>query len=118
MTLDESFRGYEQSRKLFDAVRSIINTIGPTELRVSKSQVAFWRKKAVARVWIPAQYLGGNPAPLVLTLGFRTRNKSHRWKQIVEPTPGRFTHHLELYSVADLDEEVRNWLQEAWMMAA
>lgn len=118
MTLDEFFQGHEKSRPLFDAVRSMMDTIGPTELVVSKSQIAFWRRKAVARVWVPAQYLGGNPAPLVLTLGFRRRDKSPWWKEIVEPAPGRFTHHLELHSAADLDGQVRDWLLEAWALAA
>jgi hypothetical protein len=41
-------------------------------------------------------------------------NISPRWKEIVEPAPGRFTHHLELHSTADVDDEVQSWLQEAW----
>jgi hypothetical protein len=118
MTLDEFFLGYEESRPLFAAVCALIDNIGPTDLHVSKSQIAFWRRKAVARVWIPARYLGGNPAPLVLTLGFDRRDKSSRWKEIVEPARGRFIHHLELHSAADLDEEVRNWLRKAWILAA
>ena len=118
MTLDEFFLGYEKSRPLFDAVLCAIEPFGPTELRVSKSQIAFWRRKAIARVWLPARYLRGNPAPLVLTLAFHSRDRSPRWKEIVEPAPGRFTHHLELHSIADLDEEVRDWLREAWVIAA
>jgi hypothetical protein len=118
MTLDEFFLGYENSRLLFEAVRSAIDTIGATKIRVSKSQIAFWRQKSVVRVWIPARYLHGNPAPLVLTLAFRYRDSSLRWKEIVEPAPGRFTHHLELHTIADLDDEVYNWLQIAWINAA
>jgi hypothetical protein len=41
-----------------------------------------------------------------------------RWKQIVEPAPGRFTHHLELHTASEIDDEVRRWLQEAWEAAA
>jgi len=36
-----------------------------------------------------------------------------RWKQVVEPAPGRFMHHLELRTVEDIDERVRGWLREA-----
>jgi hypothetical protein len=32
----------------------------------------------------------------------------------MEPTPGHFTHHLELYAVKDIDAEVCTWLKEAW----
>lgn len=55
---------------------------------------------------------------LVLTFSFRSRNESQRWKEIVEPAPGRYTHHLELYSTADIDEDVRGWLQDAWTAAS
>lgn len=117
MTLDEYFEGQEESRKLFETVLKVVNAIGSTELRVTKSQVAFSRKKAFAWVWIPAKYLRRMAAPLVLTLGFRSRDASSRWKEIVEPAPGRFTHHLELYSTKDIDDEVREWLRAAWTIA-
>jgi hypothetical protein len=118
MTLDEFFTGHEDSRSIFEALRGAIESLGPVEIRVTKSQVAFCRKKAFARAWIPDRYLHGQHAPLVLTLSFLHRDASPRWKEIVEPRPGRFTHHLELYSTADIDGEVRDRLQEAWAEVA
>lgn len=118
MTIDEFFAGREESRALFEAVKSAIEAIGPVEVRVGRSQVSFFRRAALARVWIPGRYLvGRKTAPLVLTLGFRRRDPSPRWKEIVEPKPGWFTHHLELYSARDVDDEVRGWLTEAWAAA-
>ncbi len=117
MTPDDFFLGQVESRAIFDAVRGAVDEIGPAEVRVTKSQVAFWRRKAFAWVWIPSQYLRRKAAPLVLTLGFRYRNNSPRWKKIVEPYPGRFTHHLELNSAEEVDDEVRRWLCEAWAAA-
>jgi hypothetical protein len=67
---------------------------------------------------MPGMYLGKGDVPLVLTVGLRRRDGSPRWKEIVEPAPGRFTHHLELRSSADIDAEVCGWLQEAWEEAA
>jgi hypothetical protein len=117
MTLDEFFSGQEKSRQLFEAVRRAVDAIGPAELCVPKSQIAFRRRKAFAWVWMPAKYLHSKSAPLVLTLSFLSRDASPRWKEIVEPTPGRFTHHIELYSIADIDNEVCNWLRDAWLTA-
>jgi hypothetical protein len=117
MTLDEFFAGREQSRQIFDDLREMVDTVGTVELRVTKSQVAFYRRKAFAWAWIPDRYLHGLHAPLVLTFSFRKRDLSPRWKEIVEPAPGRFTHHLELHSPAEIDDEVRAWLQEAWLAA-
>lgn len=117
MTLDEYFAGQDEPRQIFEAVRRAIDGIGSAEIRIGKSQVSFRRRKAFAWVWMPGQYLGRKVAPLVLTLGFRRRDSSPRWKEIVEPAPGRFTHHLELYSPAEVDAEVRAWLEEAWAEA-
>jgi hypothetical protein len=64
---------------------------------------------------MPGKYLSGDVAPLVLTLSLRDRHVLPRWKEIVEPSPGRFTHHLELYSAVDIDEQARTWLQDAWV---
>lgn len=118
VTLDEFFGGHEESRRIFETVRQAVATIGPADVRVTKSQVAFRRRTGFAFVWMPDMYLGKGDVPLVLTVGLRRRDGSPRWKEIVEPAPGRFTHHLELRSGVDIDDEVRCWLQEAWEGAA
>ena len=116
--VDQFFAGQAASRQLFDALAARSSTIGPAELRVTKSQIAFRRHVAFAWAWTPARYLRGWVAPLVLTLSFCHRDASPRWKEIVEPAPGRYTHHLELFAVGDVDGEVRAWLQSAWVAAA
>jgi hypothetical protein len=117
VTLDEFFLGHEPSRPIFDVALETINSIGPASLRVTKSQIAFRRRKAFAWAWIPAKYLHGKTAPLVLSLSLPARDPSPRWKEIVEPYPGHFMHHLELYSTGDIDDEVRAWLRAAWFSA-
>lgn len=117
MTVDEFFSEYPESRNLFDALRSEIEALGIVEMRVTKSQVSFRRKRAFAWAWIPGMYLGSGHAPLVLTLSFPERSMSPRWKEIVEPAPGHFTHHLELNAEEAIDEEVRGWVRSAWEAA-
>ncbi len=116
--MDNFFEGQPFSRQIFDAVQAAVQDLGPVELRIGKSQIAFRRRKPFAWVWIPGRYLRGKVAPLVLTLSFRFRDPSPRWKEIYEAAPGRFTHHLELYSPEEIDAEVRGWLKEAWIAAA
>ncbi|NTU80389.1 MAG: hypothetical protein HGA45_13600 [Chloroflexales bacterium] len=67
---------------------------------------------------MPDRYLRGRTAPLVLSIGLPWRDQSPRWKQVGEPYPGRFMHHLELYDPAEVDDEVRTWLRQAWEAAA
>lgn len=109
-----------EARELFEVVRGAVESVGPATVRATKSQIAFWRDHPFAWVWASSQYLGDRPgfAPLVLTIGLLRHDPSPRWKQVVEPRPGRFVHHLELRSPADIDSEVLGWLREAWEQAA
>ena len=117
MTVAEFFADREESRHIFDALRAVMDDFDGVEVQVTKSQIAFRRRVAFAWVWMPGKYLGGRVAPLVLTLALRRREASPRWKEVVEPAKGRFTHHLELRSVDEIDDEVRSWLLEAWNAA-
>jgi hypothetical protein len=117
MTLDDFFQGYERCRPIYAAIQGVLNGIGYAEIRPSKSQIAFKRKKAFAWVWIPGKILRGKVAPLVLSISLNYRDPAERWKEIVEPAPGRFMHHLELYNVTDIDDQVTDWLRTAWNLA-
>jgi hypothetical protein len=118
MTLEEYFAGRDESRAIFDGLRRKIEALGASNMRVTKSQVAFRRRRAFAWAWIPDVYLHGRHAPLVLTVSFSRRESSPRWKEIVQPAAGHFTHHLELHSLSAIDDEVRGWLRQAWEQAA
>lgn len=111
------FTGYDLSRVLFETLLRYVDTLGPVQLKISKTQIALRRGKAFAWVWIPAMHLRRRSpklAPLVLTFLYPQPHDSPRWKEIVQVSPNRFTHHLELWSAEDIDEEVRGWLCAAW----
>jgi hypothetical protein len=116
--VDSFFFGHPLSQEIFEVVRAAAEGLDGVTLRPGNSQIAFRRRTAFGWVWRPGQYLKGRTAPLVLTLALRQRHPSPRWKEIVEPAPGRFTHHLELFKPADFDSEAYNWLKEAWEAAA
>ena len=116
MTLDEFFASRQEARALFEAVHAEVERLGSVEVRVSKSQVAFWHDHNVAVVWTPDRYRKST-APLVLTVSLRRRDPSRRWKEIVPVSGGRYTHHLELRSAEEIDDDVRGWLAEAWAIA-
>ena len=108
------FKGYEESKRLFDQVLRVVEEIGVYEMRVTKSQVVLRRRRPFAWLWIPARYLRGRTAPLVLSLNFPQPDPSTRWKEIVEAAPGRVMHHLELFLREDIDAQVLDWPQTAW----
>jgi predicted transport protein len=117
MTPDELFGDVKKARRIFDALAKEVSRFGKVSVRVSKSQIAFRRKKNVAVVWMPGMYLKHSGAPLVLTLSFAEKDSSPRWKEIVRVSANRFTHHLELHQVKDIDSQVKGWLHAAWEAA-
>jgi hypothetical protein len=118
LTVAAFFRGRPAARRLFAAVRETIAGVGPSTMRITKSQIAFRRKRGFAWAWTPDRWLrASDVAPLVLSIALPRRVRSARWKEVVEPQPRRFMHHLELHDAGDVDGEVRAWLQEAWVAA-
>jgi len=87
---------------------------GSVEIRVTKSQIALYRGRPFAWVWIPEKHLKRKAAPLVLSIVFPERDPSPRWKEIVEPSKGKFMHHLEIFSPQDIDGQAMLWLGRAW----
>jgi hypothetical protein len=118
LNVEEFFAGKDESQELYDTVRREVETLGEVSARVTKSQIAFSRGRSFAWVWMPGRYLRGRVAPLVLSVSLPWLDGSPRWKEVVEPAPGRYMHHLELYDPAEVDEEVRGWLRSAWEAAA
>lgn len=88
------------------ALLAAADAAGPFTLRRGRSQTGLWRRHPFAAIWRPDRYLHGPVAPVVLSVFARSRLESARWKQVVEPRPGRFTHHLELSSPDEVDAEV------------
>ncbi len=52
MTVDEFFDGWEGSRRIFDHLCDVREAVGMAQMRVTKSQVAFYRRRAFAWAWI------------------------------------------------------------------
>jgi hypothetical protein len=113
------FRGRRVARRLFTAVNAAVTAAGPSTMRVTRSQISFRRNRGFAWAWTPDRWLRpGHVASLVLSIALPRRVRSKRWKEVVEPRPRQFMHHLERYDVEDIDQEVRGWLREAWAGAA
>jgi hypothetical protein len=117
MTPEDFFAGKPVALSLFGCIRRALDAIGPSNIRITNSQIAFRRRRAFAWIWCPDQYLRGHTAPVVLSFSLPWSDDSPRWKEVVEPAPGRFMHHLELFDPAEVDGEVSIWLQRAWEAA-
>jgi hypothetical protein len=115
-TPEDFFAGSPAGLGLFRAVQVAVAAIGEAEIRVTKSQIAFRRRRGFAYVWRPGQYLSSD-VPAVLSLALPHRIASDRFKEIVQPSATAWMHHLELRDVAEIDNEVRDWLAAAYASA-
>ncbi|YBV94429.1 DUF5655 domain-containing protein (plasmid) [Phyllobacteriaceae bacterium JZ32] len=117
MQEDRFFSERPDARVIYQTVKDAVREIDGAEIRISKSQIGFYRKHLFASVWRPGDYLRGAVPPLVLSIYLRRHDRSPRWKEVTEARPGRFTHHPVLCSAADVDREVKLRLVEAWKAA-
>ena len=111
-TPEAFFAGHPEGLAIYRAVAEAVNAIAVSQIRVTKSQIAFRRAKSFAFVWRPGQYVGSS-VPAVLSIALPRRIDSHRFKSVVHPSARVWMHHLELLHASDIDAEVRSWLAEA-----
>jgi hypothetical protein len=115
---DTFFDGHPLGLAVYRRVGELIGEIGPAEVRATRSQVAFRRRRGLAYLWLPGEYLAKPGAEVVLSVALPRRLESPRWKEVAHPSAKVWMHHLEVRTVHDLDAEVRAWLIEAWQAAA
>ena len=112
-TPEEFFAGRALGLAVFERIRAALAVQGPVDVRVSRSQVAFRRRRGFAYLWAPGQYLAKPTVEVVLSIALGRADPSPRFKQVLRVAPIHWMHHLELHDLAEIDEEVVGWLLEA-----
>lgn len=112
MRAEDLFAGDDVALAVLTRVRAVLEAAGPVEERTTKSQVAFRRSRGFAYLWPPARYVR-TTVPVVLSVALRRRDTSPRWKEVANPRPRLWIHHLEVRDVDELDDEVVDLLREA-----
>jgi len=110
------FAGMPEAGALYAAVKSrILSRFPEASVKVFKSQISFVSGRSFAYTWLPVRKVKNRPEVyIVLTFGLNHRIQSPKIAESVEPRPNRWTHHLIISSPADIDEEVMEWLQQAY----
>jgi hypothetical protein len=104
--------------EVYRAVRAVLEGLGPFDVRTSRSQVAFRRRRGFAYLWLPVEWARRPGVLVVLSIGLRHHVESARWKEVAHPARTTWMHHLEVDAVTDLDAEVGGWLRQAYAEAA
>lgn len=115
------FRDHPEAIPLYSAFETrLLNELTDINIRVQKTQITFSNRRVFAAVsFLPARRAKERPNPyLTITLGLNRRELSPRIDQAVEPYPGRWTHHLVIGSVEEIDNELMSWTREAYDFAA
>jgi hypothetical protein len=116
MTPARFFEGSAEGYEIYRAVERMVAALGHAEIRVTKSQVAFRRRRGFAYLWRPGAYVKST-VPAVLSLALPYKAMSPRFKQVANPSPGVWMHHMELADTSQLDVEVEDWMRQAFEAA-
>ena len=90
-----------------------------SRIKVQKSQISYYNRhlyacvsflKVKKKAELPEDYF-------VLTLGLSAPLESDRAAAKTEPYPGRWTTHFVIGSPSDLDEELFDWIEQAYQFA-
>lgn len=113
------FEGKPLELALYQALFRRLEVLFPAgSVRVQKSQISFYGRHLYGAASLPVRRWKDWPEHcLVVTLGLGRRLDTPRVAVVVEPYPGRWTHHLLLTEESQIDEELLGWFREAWDFA-
>jgi hypothetical protein len=105
--LDRHFEGREGLRPVFDAFVAAAQENGPVTVNATKSRITLQAEMRFAavetrRARLKAHVVLGHPL------------ESPRFTKVEHLPPAYYVHHFQLAHVDDVDDEVREWLAEAY----
>ena len=99
--------------------KKLLARLPESRIKVQKSQISYYNQhlyacisflKVKKKSELPEDYF-------VLTLGLPAPLESNRVAAKIEPYPGRWTTHFVISSPSDLDEELFDWIENAYRFA-
>ena len=101
---------------LYEAFReAVLAKVPDARIEVKKTQISFFDRRMFAAVsFAPVRKAKDRPKPfLTITFGLSYRKESDRIDVAVEAYPNRWTHHVMIGTVEEVDEELLSWSGEA-----
>ena len=106
---------------LYEALEErILSEIPGVKIKVQKTQISFANKHNFAFVsFLPARKAKERPdIYITVTFGLGYRKESPRIDAATEPYPTRWTHHMLISQVDEVDDELLGWIKEAGVFSA
>lgn len=100
--------------------RRVLSEIEDVRIKVQKTQISFYNRHLFACVsMLAVRPKAGRPEEyIVVTFGTGEPIYSPRIDAVVEPYPGRWTHHVTVAEPEEIDGELIGWVREAAVYAA
>ena len=110
------FNDHMDALPLYERLEGLIlEQIPDAKIKASKTQISFSNKRGFAFVsFNPCRRTKDRPNVwMTVTFGLGYRKDSPRIDVATEPYPNRWTHHIMVGSVEEIDAELMGWLREA-----
>ena len=113
------FSGKPLEMELYNTLfRRMEEIFSDASVKVQKSQHSFYGRHLFSAVSLPLRRKKNWPEHcIVVTIGLSHPLESPRTAVSMEPYPGRWTNHVLISEAAQIDEELLEWLKEAWVFA-
>lgn len=115
------FSEHRHALPLYEAFEHCVLTLCPEAcIKVQKTQISFYNKHQFACVsFLRVRKKKELPDPyIVITFGLPDAVQSSRIAVATEPYPGRWTHHVVIGRVEEIDDVLMAWIAEAAAFAA
>ena len=106
---------------LYEAfAKRLLAEIDDVTVKVRKTQISFSNRYNFAFVsLLPVRKAKARPETYItVTFGLRYKKESPRIDAATEPYPNRWTHHMLISSVDEIDDELMGWIKEAAAFSA
>lgn len=110
------FEKMPQALPLYEAfVAGLDARLPKYNTKVQKTQISFSNKHGFAFVWLPIRKMKGRPEVyIIVTFGLARQVVDPRILESVEPYPRRWTHHVIVSQVEEIDTQLMDWVEEAY----
>ena len=96
----------------------LLSRFPDSRIKVRKSQISFYNRHLYACVsFLKVKKAELSDGYFVLTLGLPAPLEFDRVAVKTEPYPGRWTTHFVISDVSDLDDELFDWIEQAYRFA-
>ena len=115
------FDGHQEMYSIYESFeQTLLHQYPQTKIKVQKTQIAFSNRYIFACVSFmrPKKKSELSASYFVLTLGLSYPLESERVAIKTEPYPGRWTTHIVIHKMSDLDQELFDWVKQAYEFAA